>query len=274
MKHTVRERLELRRNRRRAGGRARRRYAELRKEWLRRTRRVWLIVALAGAAFVAVFAAVLALFPGDHEWMVGFAAGGLVGVLISLRASPPQRIASWEEGAWGEEKTAKELVALERSGWLVLHDLVNGSANFDHVILGPTGVYCLNSKWSSYDLKRDADGRLVGRHRHDDEVTMNLDTVTRRAKAEAAALSEQIARRCGRKLWVRPVIVWWGDVEGGGRELDGVGIVQGKNLVDRLRDQNDGVPMRDYAEIEAALRPGRHADGRQRRTLVTAQRDE
>ncbi|WP_372595200.1 nuclease-related domain-containing protein, partial [Actinotalea sp.] len=177
-------------------------------------------------------------YPGDQSWSTAAFAGALGAIVIMLRRTPPLAIASWEEGAYGEEQTAKQLRALEREGWVVLHDLANGSKNFDHVVLGPNGVFCLNSKWSGYRLEEDDRGRLVGRHHYDEDLDRDVSSIIRQAKAEAAALSKQISDRCGRRLWVQPVVVWWGEVANGGKQLDGVGVVQGKHLVDRLRAQS------------------------------------
>ncbi|WP_164983873.1 nuclease-related domain-containing protein [Cellulomonas endophytica] len=209
-------------------------------------------------ALTTALGLVMLLVPGDQAFTVGVCAGAMLASIICLRASPPVGIASWEQGAYGEEATAKVLRGLEREGWTVLHDLANGSVNFDHVVLGPGGVYCLNSKWSSYRLELTAEGGLVGRHAYDDALTLNVSTIVRRARAEAAALSAQISERCGRRVWVDPVVVWWGDVEQGGRTVDGVGVVQGKLLADRLRAQRRR-PVRDLEEIAEVLRPGRHA---------------
>lgn len=209
-------------------------------------------------ALWALLAWSVGLLPGDHTWVSGALAGALGATLFGFRQSPPVSIASWAEGALGEEETAKQLRALEKEGWVVLHDLVNGSRNFDHVVLGPTGVYCLNSKWSGYRLERTDDGRFVGRHRYDDDIYISIDSILRRARGEAAALREQIEARCGTRLWVQPVIVWWGEVANGGRTVDGVGVVQGKNLADRLRAQT-GRPVPQFERVVAVLRPGRHS---------------
>lgn len=198
------------------------------------------------------------LFPGDQSWAAAAFAGALFATFLVLRQRPPVGIASWEEGAFGEEETAKQLRVLEKEGWVVLHDLANGSANFDQVVIGPNGVFCLNSKWSAYRLESGADGRIVARHKYDDDLYQDIHGKVRRAKAEAAALSDRIAQRCGTKLWVQPVIVWWGDVENGGRGVDGVGVVQGKRLAERLRAQK-GKPVQRFDEVVACLRPGRHS---------------
>ena len=201
------------------------------------------------------------LAPGDQSWAGPAFAGALFATLIALRQSPPVSIASWQEGAFGEEETAKQLRVLEKEGWVVLHDLANGSKNFDHVVLGPTGVYCLNSKWSGYRLESGDDGRLVGRHVYDDDIYLSITSILKRTRGEAAALSEQIEKRCGQRLWVRPVIVWWGEVADGGRTEEGVGVVQGRVLADRLRTQS-GRRVVQFDQVVNALRPGRHSQPR------------
>ncbi len=253
--------LDARRSRKRAGGRARRKYEQLRREWLRRKRRAWLIALALCALVWAAFTLLVSLFPGDQAVFSALFGGALIGVLMTMRRSPPTAIASWEEGAFGEEETAKQLRTLEKQGWVVLHDLANGTTNFDHVVLGPSGVYCLNSKWSAYRLERTAHGGLIGRHSYDDDVYTDVSKNLRQARREAAELSARIAARCGQKIWVQPVIVWWGDVDGGGRTVDGVGVVQGKCLADRLRAQS-GKQVRDFDAVVAALRPRRHAASR------------
>lgn len=228
---------------------------------MRRHRKLWALAALAAVALCVAFSWLTNLFPGDQTWATGAFAGALGATLIAMRQSPPVSIASWQEGAYGEEESAKQLRALEKEGWVVLHDLVNGSANFDHVVLGPGGVFCLNSKRSGYRLEQTADGRLVGRHEYDEDLYRDVESTLRKARAEAAALSSQITQRCGQKVWVQPVIVWWGDVASGGKLLDGVGVVQGKNLADRLRAYK-GRPVPQFDQVVAALQPGRHTQRR------------
>jgi hypothetical protein len=54
---------------------------------------------------------------------------------------------SWRRGAEGEEKVASELAKLG-AGWAVIHDLTIGrkGANLDHLVIGPVGVFALNTK--------------------------------------------------------------------------------------------------------------------------------
>jgi hypothetical protein len=53
----------------------------------------------------------------------------------------------WAQGARGEVAVAQRLEGLP-TGWWVLHDIPVGhhGANIDHVVIGPTGVFTLNTK--------------------------------------------------------------------------------------------------------------------------------
>lgn len=77
--------------------------------------------------------------------------------------------AAHEQGAEGEAATAEALKALSNE-WVVLHDLRwpgRRFANIDHVVIGPGGVFVIDSKNWSGQVKLD--GRTIrqnGRSRH------------------------------------------------------------------------------------------------------------
>jgi hypothetical protein len=79
-----------------------------------------------------------------------------------LRFRPSPHAVAWRRGAAGERRTARLLNPLERHGWAVLHDLaVPGSqANIDHLVIGPGGVFVVDSKQYRGRLRLDASGRL------------------------------------------------------------------------------------------------------------------
>jgi hypothetical protein len=84
-------------------------------------------------------------------------AGGVLGSLLG-----PVRTGHGRRGAAGERRTARLLGPLERQGWVVLHDLaVPGSpANLDHLMIGPSGVFVVDSKQYRGRLQLDPTGRL------------------------------------------------------------------------------------------------------------------
>ena len=78
----------------------------------------------------------------------GRPGGGRTGRLAAaVPASEQAR--TWQRGAHGERHTARLLRRLHRDGFVVFHDLAvpgNTSANIDHLVIGPTGVFVIDSK--------------------------------------------------------------------------------------------------------------------------------
>jgi AAA domain/Nuclease-related domain len=71
----------------------------------------------------------------------------------------PARSSCWPPGG---PSTAHLLAALERYGWAVLHDLAlpGSQANLDHLVIGPGGVFVVDSKHYRGRLHLDPTGRL------------------------------------------------------------------------------------------------------------------
>jgi hypothetical protein len=79
-----------------------------------------------------------------------------------LRFRPSPDAVAWRRGAAGERHTARLLDPLERHGWAVLHDLAlpGSRANIDHLVIGPGGVFVIDSKHYRGRLQLDGCGRL------------------------------------------------------------------------------------------------------------------
>jgi hypothetical protein len=94
--------------------------------------------------------------------------GGLAAVVAGwgLRFQPSPDALAWRQGAAGERRTARLLDPLQRHGWALMHDLaVPGSrANIDHLVIGPGGVFVIDSKQYRGPLQLDKVGKL--RHGH------------------------------------------------------------------------------------------------------------
>ena len=110
--------------------------------------------------------------PHSHHRPAGAGAGQqLVGVVAALAAAaaswglrfrPSPDAVAWRRGAAGERRTARLLGPLERQGWVVLHDLAlpGSRANLDHLVIGPGGVFVVDSKQYRGRLQLDPSGRL------------------------------------------------------------------------------------------------------------------
>jgi hypothetical protein len=110
-------------------------------EFLRSQLRLRLAVFAATVAAAAVLA-----LTGVRWWPASFLALGLLFVLERQagkgRALDPERL---RRGILGEEAVADVLAGLPSSYW-VLHGVWTGHGDVDHVIIGPTGVFALETK--------------------------------------------------------------------------------------------------------------------------------
>ena len=81
-----------------------------------------------------------------------------------------QSAEKFERGAVGEEATADVLGGLSAEGWRVFHDVRwpgRSQANIDHVLVGPSGVFVVDSKaWDGDVEVRGGQLRQDGRRRH------------------------------------------------------------------------------------------------------------
>src|SRR6266545_5847721 len=98
---------------------------------------------------------------------VGLPQAGLVGLAVAalvgwrLRFRPSEQARTWQRGAAGERHTARLLDRLTRDGFVVFHDLAvpgNTRANVDHLAIGPTGVFVIDSKQWTGQVHQSVDG--------------------------------------------------------------------------------------------------------------------
>jgi hypothetical protein len=140
---------------------------------------------------------------------------------------PSPNAVAWRRGAVGERHTARLLAWLERQGWAVLHDLAvpGRRANLDHLVIGPGGVFVVDSKQYRGRLQLDPTGRLWhGRY----PLAPTLRAVSFEADQAAQALADpQVVVPI---VAVHGVQVPWGKVVN-----DGVPVVSGRRLSSLLR---------------------------------------
>jgi hypothetical protein len=167
------------------------------------------LVAAAGA-----LGQVLATQAGlPRAGLVGLLAAALVG--WRLRFRPSEQARTWQRGAHGERHTARLLDRLTRDGYVVFHDLaIPGSpANVDHLVIGPSGVFVIDSKQWTGSVRQGGDGLVWHNHYR---LERTLETVRWEA--------ETVRRLLGTR--VQPLLCVHGArVQGGGLEAQGVAIV-------------------------------------------------
>jgi hypothetical protein len=141
-----------------------------------------------------------------------------------LRFQPSEQARTWQRGAAGERRTARLLDRLTRDGYVVLHDVaVPGSpANVDHLVIGPSGVFVIDSKQWTGSIHQGAGG--LAWHNH-----YRLDRTLKTVGWEAETLGRLLGTR------IHPLLCVHGAyVEGGGLEAQGVAIVPAQLLCSAL----------------------------------------
>jgi hypothetical protein len=120
----------------------------------------WRVAATLGAGLVAFVAATLLSLPLPARAAATLAALLIMGWRLRFRPSP--ETLAWQRGAAGERHVARLLAPLDAHGWTVLHDLrvPRSTANIDHLVIGPPGVFVVDAKHYSGTLYLARDGRL------------------------------------------------------------------------------------------------------------------
>ncbi|CAN5145007.1 hypothetical protein BH09ACT5_BH09ACT5_03110 [soil metagenome] len=126
---------------------------------------------------------------------------------LELQGEPgPGRVAlrpdavSWYLGTLGEIAVGERLAQLG-DGWLVLHSVPFGSAetDIDHLVIGPTGIYSLNTKHHR--------GAYIWVHDHALRVENQPTHYLQASLGEVGRVLERLRRKTGQNHAITPVLV-------------------------------------------------------------------
>jgi hypothetical protein len=168
--------------------------------------------------------AVAKLLGAGPSWVGGWvwpgSATASAGAAYALwpRQSPDR----WARGAAGERATAVLLARLAPRRWTVLHDLaVPGSrANIDHLVIGPTGLWVVDTKTLRGHIEVRWGRAWVG----------GAPLPTGAVRWEAEVVSDRLG------MPARPVIALHGEaLPWRAKRCDGVTVVAAARLARRLR---------------------------------------
>lgn len=210
----------------RAGGFALDRFVGRRLAW---RRRLWWAFPLVLVLPIAIELPIALLAHAPHSGLwAGVGIGAGLGAVMVLFDSPPAHIENWRTGAEGEKATARRLRPLLKQGWTLFNDIETAHGNIDHVLVGPGGVFMLESKRLS-GMVRVEPGKLVVRWHEDPDDGYQNDSIDTRARGAAFDLHSRL-RRAGIDLWVQAVVVIWADFAQRSIERDKVAWVRGDQL--------------------------------------------
>jgi Nuclease-related domain len=161
------------------------------------------MVILAGLEWIRYLRPIT---PSPAIYTFGAAAGATFAVYRVWKALP--HLHALKLGRDGEKVVGQFLETLRERGYRVFHDISGGNFNLDHVLIGPAGVFTIETK--TY-RKPSGDAR----------VTFNGDSIriggfepdrapVVQARAQASWLRELLAESTGREFEVRSAIVFPG----------------------------------------------------------------
>lgn len=110
----------------------------------------------------------------------------------------------WGAGAQGEIEVGRELERLHKAGFYVFHDWDSGRGNVDHFVIGPQGVFVVETKAWKGEISCE-NGKLL----RNGKPIPGKD-VTKQAMAEAMAVRDLLRSSSGIEGFVRPVLCFSG----------------------------------------------------------------
>lgn len=109
----------------------------------------------------------------------------------------------------GERVVGQHLEELRAIGYRVLHDIVGDGFNIDHLLIGPKGVFTVETKTISKPAKGKPEIDYDGTQILVNGFKPNRDPVVQ-AKAQAYWIKELISELTGKTIAVRPTVVYPG----------------------------------------------------------------
>jgi hypothetical protein len=202
-------------------------------------RRVLFIGWGMGASLMA--AAVLAVL-GFRWWWCSFAGLALVALADRLtrrgRRFDPY---PWARGLDGERQVAEILNELQERGFKIREHIDTGFGDVDHVVIGPTGVFAVETKNWSGKVTIQEGTLLRNGHRADDAI--------RQAARGAIFVKERLSVR-----WVEAILVCPNaEVMGEPIDLNKVLVVSGSKLNGLILSRRSHMGAVDTARLTALL---------------------
>jgi len=138
--------------------------------------------------------------------------GYLLRVALQIRAQFPI-YRNYKKGMIGERLVEEQLDEIRKAGFDVFHDFVlkdvHGTENIDHVIVGPSGIFTLETKnWSGkgvpqYDrITFDGETLKIGDYEQPDKYI-------KQPRRQAARLQGILQSEIREPLWVVPILCFW-----------------------------------------------------------------
>jgi hypothetical protein len=144
-----------------------------------------------------------------RHWIITGAAFGLFALWRWHRIKP--QFDQILLGRRGEREVGRMLEQLRAIGYEVFHDIPGDGFNVDHAVIGPGGIFAIETKTISKPAKGRAEIDYDGQRVLIGGFTPDRDPIAQ-ANASADHIADIINRMTGHKVPVRPIVLfpgWW-----------------------------------------------------------------
>jgi hypothetical protein len=169
--------------------------------------RIWrmraLIVIIIGVVFTVIM-----------SWEVGVTLAIIAGIADTVYRSRSVESHAWTPAGTvdratlrAQRRTQRQLAGMERAGYVALHKrpIPDSVEVIDHLVIGPTGVYAIDSeKWDKDLPIRQSNGK---------KLWLGPESKTERlehAQWEAGQASQRLSEKIGMEVTVQPALAIYG----------------------------------------------------------------
>jgi hypothetical protein len=160
----------------------------------------WRLLIMVGAGVVAGLAL--------RSWLIGLTLAVLAGIVDTIyRARTVASIPTGGSPDRAQRQTQRQLAGMGRRGYLTLHarPIPDSREVIDHLVVGPTGVYAIDSeKWRKDFPIRTRAGKQLWHGPESKKARLE------HARWEAQQASERLSAALGREVIVRPAMAVYG----------------------------------------------------------------
>jgi len=185
--------------------------------------------------------------PRPQLWLFISIVATIIAAIWFWRLIPIAR--HFNRGERGERHVADVLEELRSNGYRPIHDIVGDGFNVDHVLVGPGGIFAIETKYRSGkgEITVQNQGVFVGDRLEEKDCL-------KQARGSAKAVSQLIAENCARREWVTPVVVFVGDwkIRNEWRDTD-ARVFTPNGLLRYIRDQQPQLIRKDIELIASHL---------------------
>jgi hypothetical protein len=178
---------------------------------------------------------------------------GSVTTPLRAIATAAAHVQRWAHETEGRRRTREALRPLERSGWHVDHDIsLPDGASVDHLVLGPCGVFVVDSRAWDGVVTVDNKGPTIT-PRHDPRGAWTAYGHHRSLPPAAAAVVRRLAAATGGAVRApRAVVAIWATFPEQVAESGGVTYVAGSHLARWLSEQPRRLAMSEVNALTVA----------------------